>query len=109
MRQPTLYRQVAGDGCLFPSLAKKATKALDRMGKSADVAAIGVPATDAPAPDLSARMNRRMTRLMEAGLAAERRGDLESAQRQLRAGPRARPRRRGGDAVPGRVPSPSDR
>ena len=30
-----LYRQVAGDGCLFPSLAKKATKALDRMGKSA--------------------------------------------------------------------------
>ena len=28
-----LYRQVAGDGCLFPSLAKKAVKALDRMGK----------------------------------------------------------------------------
>jgi tetratricopeptide (TPR) repeat protein len=77
-----LYRQVAGDGCLFPSLAKKATKALDRMGKSAsDVAAAGVPDTDAPVPDLSARMNRRMTRLMEAGLAAERRGDLESAQR----------------------------
>ncbi len=49
-----LYRQVAGDGCLFPSLAKKAIKALDRMGKSADVAAVGVPAPDAPTPDLSA-------------------------------------------------------
>ena len=64
-----------------PSLAKKANKALDRMGQSADAAARRRRGADAPKPDLSARMNRRMTRLMEAGLAAERRGDLETAQR----------------------------
>ena len=75
-----LYQEVAADGCLFPGLAKKATKALDKMGRAqADVPASG--GAEVPAPILTAAMNRRMTRLMERGLAAERRADLESAQR----------------------------
>jgi tetratricopeptide (TPR) repeat protein len=75
-----LYREVAGDGCLFPSLAKKAEKALDRLGKPSS-SHVADGAADAPTPRLDDATNRRMTRLMEAGLAAERRADLERAQR----------------------------
>ena len=73
-----LYLQVANDGCLFPGLGKKATKALRKMGRPApEIAATA----DFPLPNLDPLTTDQLTALMEAGLAAERREDLRAAQR----------------------------
>ncbi len=73
-----LYLEVAHDGCLFPALGRKAAKALRKMGRSApEIAAAG----DYPEPDLDPGTTDQITALMQTGLAAEGREDLETARR----------------------------
>ncbi len=61
-----LYEQVASQGCLAPKMAKKAAKALKKLGRE-------VPArVSYLAPDLSRRTERRIVRAMTEGVIAER-------------------------------------
>ena len=73
-----LYAQVLGERCLFPSLGKKAAKALKAMGRPVPEETSSL--WEGPTPDLSAAMNARMTAVMEAGLAAEELGKIGEAQ-----------------------------
>lgn len=74
----TLYEQVLGDRCLFPGLAKKAAKALEKMGRTVPAATSSL--WEGPKPDLSDAMNARMVATMERGLAAEELGKIGEAQ-----------------------------
>src|SRR4029079_6323921 len=62
----TLYAQVLGDRCLFPSLGKKAAKALKAMGRPVPEETSSL--WEGAEPDLSAAMTARMVAVMEAGL-----------------------------------------
>jgi tetratricopeptide (TPR) repeat protein len=73
-----LYEQVLAERCLFPSLGKKAAKALKAMGRPVPEETSSL--WDGPMPDLSAAMNARMVAVMESGLAAEELGRIEQAQ-----------------------------
>ncbi|HXT19643.1 MAG TPA: tetratricopeptide repeat protein [Thermoanaerobaculia bacterium] len=73
-----LYAQVLADRCLFPSLGKKAAKALKAMGRPVPEETSAL--WEGPAPDLSDAMNARMTAVMEGGLAAEELGRIEEAR-----------------------------
>ncbi|HXT21173.1 MAG TPA: tetratricopeptide repeat protein [Thermoanaerobaculia bacterium] len=73
-----LYTQVLGERCLFPSLAKKAAKALKAMGRPVPEETSSL--WEGPAPDLSDAMNARMAAVMESGLDAEELGRIEQAQ-----------------------------
>ncbi len=73
-----LYTQVLGDRCLFPSLGKKAAKALKAMGRPVPEETSSL--WEGQAPDLSDAMNARMAAVMEGGLAAEELGRIREAQ-----------------------------
>jgi tetratricopeptide (TPR) repeat protein len=73
-----LYTQVFGERCLFPSLAKKAAKALKAMGRPVPEETSSL--WEGPWPDRSAAMSARMAAVMEAGLAAEELGKIGEAQ-----------------------------
>ncbi len=73
-----LYTQVFGERCLFPSLAKKAAKALKAMGRPVPVETSSL--WEGPWPDRSEAMTARMKAVMEAGLAAEELGKIGEAQ-----------------------------
>jgi tetratricopeptide (TPR) repeat protein len=74
-----LYQQVYGERCLFPSLAKKAAKGLDALGRPVPTESSSL--WDGPRPDLSDAMNARMVATLEQGLTAELAGDIAAAQR----------------------------
>lgn len=71
----TLYAEVTKQSCLFPTHAKKAAKALRKLGHDIQIGAIG------DAPDLRQGTSKRIEALMEAGLAAERTERLTEARR----------------------------
>ncbi len=73
-----LYTQVLGERCLFPSLAKKAAKALKAMGRPVPEETSSL--WEGPWPDRSDAMTARMKAVMEAGLAAEELGKIGEAQ-----------------------------
>jgi tetratricopeptide (TPR) repeat protein len=70
-----LYHQVWEQRCLFPGPAKKAAKALKKMGKPVE------DTTSSNAPDLSEKMTAAIVSKMDAGLAAEQSGEIFSAKR----------------------------
>ena len=72
-----LYGLVAEQGCLFPTMAKKATKALKKMGREAPAR---TARWDQPRPDLRPETTARVVSLMERGLAAERIESLDEAR-----------------------------
>jgi tetratricopeptide (TPR) repeat protein len=74
-----LYQQVYGERCLFPSLAKKAAKGLDALGRPVPTASSSL--WDGPWPNLSDGMNARMVATLEQGLTAELAGNIAAAQR----------------------------
>src|SRR4029078_5615452 len=65
----TLYQRVYDQRYLFPSLSKKAAKALDKMGRP--VPAASSTLWDGPRPDLGEPTNSRMVELLARGLTAE--------------------------------------
>ena len=72
-----LYGLITEDSCLFPSMGKKAAKALKKMGRSApELAEIW----EGPSPDLREETTTLIVSLMERGLAAERSENLAEAQ-----------------------------
>lgn len=73
-----LYGRIATEGCLFPGLAKKAGKALEKMGRPVpDMAS----AWEMARADLRPSTTKKIVALMEEGLRAERAEELEVAQR----------------------------
>jgi tetratricopeptide (TPR) repeat protein len=74
-----LYEQVLAERCLFPSLGKKAAKALKAMGRPVPEEIESL--WEGPAPDLSGATSARMVELMESGLAAEELGKIGEARR----------------------------
>ncbi|HEY0783003.1 MAG TPA: tetratricopeptide repeat protein, partial [Thermoanaerobaculia bacterium] len=75
-----LYSTVYGDRCLVPGSAKKAAKALKKLGKPVDEKASEL----APLPNLSPDVNARMERTLAAGLAAENDGRYAQAKELYR-------------------------
>src|SRR5262245_7407716 len=73
-----LYAQVLADRCLFPSLGKKAAKALKAMGRPVPEETSSL--WEGARPDLSEAINARMAALMGGGLAAEEQGRIVDAQ-----------------------------
>jgi tetratricopeptide (TPR) repeat protein len=65
--------------CLVPDVAKKAAKALKKIGHPVEVGAAAIP--DGRSPDLSAVTTAEIVRTMNAGLAAEREGKIDEARR----------------------------
>jgi len=65
--------------CLFPDVAKKAAKALKKLGHPVEVGDAGV--RNGRAPDLSDATTLEIVRTMNAGLAAERDGKIAEARR----------------------------
>jgi tetratricopeptide (TPR) repeat protein len=73
-----LYQRVYDQRCTFPSLAKKAAKALDRMGRPVPAASSSL--WDGARPDLAEPTNTRMVELLASGLTAELDGRMMTAQ-----------------------------
>ena len=63
--------------CLLPDVAKKAAKALKKIGRPVDVGVL--QKLDRPQPDLSPGTTKAIVRTMNAGLAAERDGQILEA------------------------------
>ncbi|HJQ97938.1 MAG TPA: tetratricopeptide repeat protein [Candidatus Polarisedimenticolaceae bacterium] len=63
-----LYTQVWEQRCLFPDLAKKASKGLKKLGKPVQDASLW----DGGMPNLEKKTSQRIVGLMNAGMAAER-------------------------------------
>jgi tetratricopeptide (TPR) repeat protein len=73
-----LYAQVLADRCLFPSLGKKAAKALKAMGRPVPEETSSL--WEGARPDLSDAMNAKMAALLGGGLEAEEQGKIPEAQ-----------------------------
>jgi tetratricopeptide (TPR) repeat protein len=84
-----LYTQVWDQRCLLPSPAKKAAKALKKLGRP--VAEEESSRLDRNGPDLSDPHSEQMVRTMRAGLAAEWQGKVLEAQRLYAAARRMDP------------------
>lgn len=81
-----LYRQVAQQKCLFPSLGKKATKALDKLGQPLTEAA-GTPAAEPTAPGTASSASGAPTAQLDEGPYPNLSDAVEVAQlADLRAG-----------------------
>jgi tetratricopeptide (TPR) repeat protein len=94
-----LYQQVAAQRCLFPSLGKKAAKALDKLGHPVARDPVADLESDSRRlPDLSDTMTAAQLATMKAGLAAERALDIPKAQALYEEAHRRDP----GDPVPTR-------
>ena len=65
--------------CLLPDAAKKAAKALKKIGHPVEVGGAALP--EGRAPNLSSATTREIVRTMNAGLAAERDGNILEARR----------------------------
>jgi len=65
--------------CLLPDVAKKAAKALKKLGHPVEIGAAG--SWDGRAPDLTKSTTAEIVRTMNAGLAAERDGKIVEARR----------------------------
>jgi tetratricopeptide (TPR) repeat protein len=74
-----LFQKVYDQRCTFPSLARKAAKALGKMGRP--VPAESSSLYDGPRPDLSPATNEKVTAAVATGLAAELDGRIADAQR----------------------------
>jgi tetratricopeptide (TPR) repeat protein len=72
----TAFEGVWAERCLFPSLAKRAAKALDKLGRPVDERS----AVERPAPDLEAATGAAVEREIRAGLAAESALALDEAR-----------------------------
>jgi tetratricopeptide (TPR) repeat protein len=73
-----MLTQVWDQHCLVPDIAKKAAKALKKIGHPVEV---GESLWDGRTPDLSAATTKEIVRTMNAGLAAERDGKIVEARR----------------------------
>ena len=74
-----MLTQIWDQHCLLPDVAKKAAKALKKIGRPVDVGQLKM--LDNPMPDLSPGTTREIVRTMNAGLAAERDGQILEARR----------------------------
>jgi tetratricopeptide (TPR) repeat protein len=74
-----MLTQIWEQHCLLPDVAKKAAKALKKIGHPVDVGQLKM--LDNPMPDLSAATTKEIVRTMNAGLAAERDGQILEARR----------------------------
>ncbi len=74
-----MLTQIWEKHCLVPDVAKKAAKALKKIGHPVEVGDSGMK--DGRAPDLSERTTSEIVRTMNAGLAAERDGKIAEARR----------------------------
>jgi tetratricopeptide (TPR) repeat protein len=74
-----MLTQIWDQHCLIPDVAKKAAKALKKIGHPVDVGQLG--SQDGKSPDLSPATTREIVRTMNAGLAAERDGKIVEARR----------------------------
>ncbi len=72
----TAYGAVWEERCLFPSLAKRAAKALDKLGRPVDESS----AIERPAPDLGGATGAAVEGEIRAGLAAEGSLTLDEAR-----------------------------
>jgi len=75
----TLYGEIYSDRCLSPGNAKKAAKALKKMGKPVPEEASRL--FDAPQPSYDPAVAARVVEAMNAGLQAEREDRYEAARR----------------------------
>ena len=75
----TMLTQIWDQHCLVPDVAKKAAKALKKIGRPVEVGALG--SWDGRSPDLSKNVTAEIVRTMNAGLAAERDGKIAEARR----------------------------
>jgi tetratricopeptide (TPR) repeat protein len=90
----TLLTKIWDQRCTVPDVAKKAAKALKKIGRPVEVGELG--AWDGRMPDLSRATTAEMVRTMDAGLAAERDGKIGEARRLYTAAARIDPN----DATP---------
>jgi tetratricopeptide (TPR) repeat protein len=74
-----MLTQIWDQHCLVPDVAKKAAKALKKLGHPVEVGDLG--RWDGRMPDLSGATNAEIVRTMDAGLAAERDGKISEARR----------------------------
>jgi tetratricopeptide (TPR) repeat protein len=74
-----MLTEIWGQHCLVPDVAKKAAKALKKLGHPVEVGDAGLP--DGRSPDLSSATTADIVRAMNAGLAAERYGRIGEARR----------------------------
>ena len=74
-----ILTQIWEQHCLVPDVAKKAAKALKKIGHPIEVGDAG--AREGRAPDLSSSTTMEIVRTMNAGLAAEREGRIGEARR----------------------------
>jgi tetratricopeptide (TPR) repeat protein len=88
-----LYQSVWARRCMFPGPAKKAAKALKKMGKPVDA---DVSALDVPEPVFSEPVASGIVKKMNGGLAAEEEGDYLRAKRMYQEAMEMDP----GDPVP---------
>lgn len=77
-----IYREIYTERCLLPGSARKAAKALKKLGVELEGAALSPAASvGVGEPDLSATKTDEVTALLEAGLAAEFELRLDDARR----------------------------
>jgi tetratricopeptide (TPR) repeat protein len=74
-----MLTQIWDQHCVIPDVAKKAAKALKKIGHPVEVGDLGN--WDGRMPDLSATTTTEIVRTMDAGLAAERDGKIGEARR----------------------------
>lgn len=86
-----IYKEIAGQQCLFPKPAKDAGKALKKLG--AEVVGMRL---DRPEPVTAEPVNSRVARTMKRGLAAEEAGRYKAAEKLYETARLMDP----GDAVP---------
>lgn len=76
-----LYQEIYAQRCLFPGSARKAQKALKRLGRPVGEEGAAVGAADAPEPDLSPERSAEMETLLRAGVKAEFELRIDDARR----------------------------
>ena len=74
-----MLTQIWDQHCVIPDVAKKAAKALKKIGHPVEVGDLG--SWDGRMPDLSSTTTAEIVRTMDAGLAAERTGKIGEARR----------------------------
>jgi tetratricopeptide (TPR) repeat protein len=89
-----MLNQVWAQHCLIPDVAKKAAKTLKKLGHPVEVGDASI--WGGRSPDLSPATTAAIVKTMNAGLAAERSGDIEGARRLYTAATRIDP----ADATP---------
>lgn len=85
----TILQRIWAQRCVVPDVAKKAAKALKKIGHPVEVGDLG--GWDGRMPDLSAATTASIVRSMDAGLAAERDGKIDEARRLYTAAARIDP------------------